>query len=134
MLFEKRIKELEKFNLEEPIAFKVKITKDEQFTRMNIMKIEDLKKAKKEKIDTKKVIEAQPPLVVGINFFDESNNNSDDITVITKLEDIARRYYGHRELHIVLKSKLVDIYFETKLRVGNKIVDELAQIDIFEVK
>jgi DNA polymerase-3 subunit alpha len=131
MLFEKRIKELEKFNLDEPIAFKVKITKDEQFTRMNIMKIEDLKKAKKEKIDTKKTMEPQPPLIVGINFIDE---NSDDPLIITRLEDLARKYQGHRELHIVLKSKLEDIYFETKFRVGSSIVEEFEKLGIFEVK
>ncbi len=55
MLFENRIKELEEdFGIDlknpsdsEPIAFKVKISKDENFTRMNILKIESLKDAKK---------------------------------------------------------------------------------------
>ena len=54
MLFEDRLKELkESYNLEEPIAFKVRISKDENFTRMNILKIESIKEAKNEKIKTK---------------------------------------------------------------------------------
>ena len=37
MLFEDRLKELkDDFDLNEPIAFKVRISKDENFTRMNI--------------------------------------------------------------------------------------------------
>lgn len=48
LLFENRLKELEEdFDINKPIAFKVKISKDADFTRMNILKIESLKDAKK---------------------------------------------------------------------------------------
>ena len=54
MMFEDRLNELkDDFDLEEPIAFKVKISKDDQFTRISLRKIETLKEAKKEKIKTK---------------------------------------------------------------------------------
>ena len=50
-LFENRLKELEEdFDITKPIAFKVKVTKDGDFTRINILKIESMKDAKKEKI------------------------------------------------------------------------------------
>ncbi len=42
MLFEDKLKELqENFDLNEPIAFKVRISKNDQFTRMNVLKIRD---------------------------------------------------------------------------------------------
>ena len=50
MLFEDRLKELkDEYNLDEPIAFKVRISKDENFTRMNILKIETILDAQKKK-------------------------------------------------------------------------------------
>ncbi len=50
MLFEDRLKELrEDFNLDEPIAFKVRVTKDDQFTKISLRKIESLKDAKKKR-------------------------------------------------------------------------------------
>ncbi len=76
MLFENRIKELEEdFGVDlknpsdsEPIAFKVRISKDENFTRMNILKIESLRDARKEKIKTKQKAVEEPPMTVALPF------------------------------------------------------------------
>merc|ERR1711879_131768 len=69
MLFENRLKELEDdFDLNEPIAFKVKVTKDGDFTRMNILKIESLKDAKKEKVKTKHKEKDEPPLTIAVPY------------------------------------------------------------------
>ncbi len=54
MLFEDRLKELqESFDLNEPIAFKVRISKNDQFTRMSVLKIETIFDAQKEKVKIK---------------------------------------------------------------------------------
>ena len=51
MLFEDKLKELQdSFDLDEPIVFKVRISKNEQFTRMNVLKIETIYDAQKRKL------------------------------------------------------------------------------------
>ena len=48
MLFSDKLEELEKMDLDEPIAFKVKVTHTEMFTRISVSKIMTLAEAKKE--------------------------------------------------------------------------------------
>ncbi len=125
MLFENRLKELdENFNLEEPIAFKVSISKDENFTRMNILKIQSLKDAKKEKIKIKikQVQKAESPLTLAVPF-----SQSDDI--IYKLFEIIAHNQGKRELKILIKSKLVDIELETGFKVTSSVENLIKQIE-----
>jgi DNA polymerase-3 subunit alpha len=123
LLFEDRIKELEDdFNLEEPIAFKVKISKDENFTRMNIMKIEDLKAAKKEKIKTKQKAVIEPPLTIAMPF-------TDNETSIYKLFEIIANNQGKRDLKILVKSKLADIELESGFKVTNNVENLIHQIE-----
>ena len=111
MLFEDRLKDLkENFDLEEPIAFKVRISKDENFTRMNILKIESLDDAKKEKIKVKQKEKVEPPLTIALEF-------SNDERIMYNLFEIIAHNQGKRELKFLIKSKLADIELETGFKV-----------------
>ena len=130
MLFENRIKELEEdFGIDlknpsdsEPIAFKVKISKDENFTRMNILKIESLRDARKEKIKTKQKAIEEPPMTVAVPF-----TNQD--AIIYKLFEIIAHNQGKRELKLLIKSKLADIELETGFKVTSNIQTLINQVD-----
>ena len=115
MLFEDRLKDLrENFDLDEPIAFKVRISKDENFTRMNILKIESLDDAKKEKIKIKQKAKVEPPLTIAVEF-------SDNEQLMYNLFEIIAHNQGKRELKLLVKSKLADIELETGFKISNQV-------------
>ena len=123
MLFEDRLKELkESYNLEEPIAFKVRISKDENFTRMNILKIETILDAQKEKVKTKQKEVQEPPLTIALPF-------SDDENTMYKLFDIVANNQGKRELKLLIKSKLADLELETGFKVTSQVETLIQQIE-----
>ncbi len=113
MLFEDRLKELEGFDQSEPIAFKVRISKNGDFTRMNILKIESLADAKKEKVKTKRIEKDEPPITIAINY-----DRSDEI--IYNLYELAVNNQGRAPLNIMVKSKLKDIVIETGIKVNQE--------------
>ena len=123
MLFEDRLKELkDDFDLNEPIAFKVKISKDENFTRMNILKIESIKDAKNEKIKTKQKEVVEPPLTIAIPF-------SNDENIMYKLFDIVINNQGKRELKLLIKSKLADLELETGIKITSNVETLIHQLE-----
>jgi len=130
MLFENRLKELEEdFDMTKPIAFKVKITKDGDFTRMNILKIESLKDAKKEKIKVKKEEKhtpepEQPPLILALNLMP-------DAKTVEELMCLVERYPGKRPLEIHIKSKLADVIIESKWKVSELIMEEAKELGVY---
>ncbi|NEW61404.1 DNA polymerase III subunit alpha [Sulfurovum sp. bin170] len=130
MLFENRLKELdEDFNLDKPIAFKVRITKDGDFTRMNILKIESLKDAKKEKIKVKKEVkyvpeEILPTLSLAINLMP-------DVSVIEELYCLAQKHRGKHPLELRIKSKLSDVIIESKMKVSQMIIAEAKEMGVY---
>ncbi len=130
MLFENRLKELEEdFDMSKPIAFKVKITKDGDFTRMNILKIESLKDAKKEKIKVKKEEKhtpepEQPPLILAVNLMP-------DAKTVEELMCLVERYPGKRPLELRIKSKLADVIIESKWKVSELILEEAKDLGIY---
>ena len=112
-----------------PIAFKVKISKDGDFTRMNILKIESLKDAKKEKINVKKEEKhtpepEQPPLILSLNLMPDSK-------VVEELLCLVDRYPGKRPLELHIKSKLADVIIESKLKVSEQILGDAQEIGIY---
>ncbi len=131
MLFENRLKELEEdFDMTKPIAFKVKITKDGDFTRMNILKIESLKDAKKEKVKVKKEQKhtpepEQPPLILAVNLMP-------DAKTVEELMCLVERYPGKRPLELHIKSKLADVIIESKYRVSDLILEEAKTLGIYK--
>ena len=130
MLFENRLKEIEEdFDMTKPIAFKVKITKDGDFTRMNILKIESLKDAKKEKIKVKKEEKhtpepEQPPLILALNLMP-------DAKIAEQLFCLAEKYPGNRPLELHIKSKLADVIVESKMKVSELILEEAREIGVY---
>lgn len=123
MLFEDRLKELkENYNLDEPIAFKVKISKDDNFTRMNIMKIETILDAQKEKLKTKPKEVQEPPMTIALPF---SNNEN----IMYQLFDIVANNQGKRELKLLIKSKLADLELETGFKVSSQVENLIHQIE-----
>jgi DNA polymerase-3 subunit alpha len=130
MLFENRLKELEEdFDITKPIAFKVKITKAGDFTRMNILKIESLKDAKKEKVKVKKERKhtpepEQPPLILAVNLMP-------DAKTVEELMCLVERYPGKRPLELHIKSKLADVIIESRLKVSEQIVEEAKELGVY---
>ena len=123
MLFEDRLKELkEEYNLEEPIAFKVRISKDENFTRMNILKIETILDAQKEKVKTKQKEIQEPPLTIALPF-------SNDENIMYKLLEVVVENQGKRELKLLIKSKLADLELETGFKVTSNIENLIHKIE-----
>jgi DNA polymerase-3 subunit alpha len=130
MLFENRLKELEEdFDTSKPIAFKVRITKDDNFTRMNILKIESLKDAKKEKVKIRKEVKHTPapdlaPLILAINLMP-------DAKVIEELFCLAQKYPGKHPLQLSIKSKLSDVIIESKMKVSPMILNEAKSLGVY---
>lgn len=129
-LFENRLKELEEdFDITKPIAFKVKVTKDGDFTRLNILKIESMKDAKKEKIKITKeerfIQEPDaPPLILAINLMT-------DPKIAQELMCLTQKYPGKRPLELHIKSKLADVIIESKIKVNENIIQEAKGIGAY---
>jgi DNA polymerase-3 subunit alpha len=130
MLFENRLKELEEdFDLTKPIAFKVKISKDGDFTRMNILKISNIKDAKKAKVKVEKKVKHipepdQPPLILALNLMP-------DAKTLEELMCLVEKYPGKRPLELHIKSKLADVIIESKLKVSEMILEEAKEIGVY---
>jgi DNA polymerase-3 subunit alpha len=130
MLFENRLKELEEdFDLSKPIAFKVKITKDGDFTRMNILKISSMKDAKKTKVKVEKEVKhveepVQPPLILALNLMP-------DAKIVEELMCLVDKYPGKRPLELHIKSKLADVIIESKLKVSELIMEEAKELGVY---
>lgn len=122
MLFEDKLKELQdSFDLNEPIAFKVRISKNEQFTRMNVLKIESIYDAQKEKTKIKQKEIIEPPLVIAIPF-------SDDENLMHDLFDLVANNQGKRELKLIIKSKLADLELDSGFKVNSNIENLIHKI------
>ena len=123
MLFEKHIKMLEEnFNLEEPIAFKVKISKTDEFTRVSILKIETIEDALKEKVKVKveEKYTQEPdakPLIIAINLMP-------DPKIAEELMCLAQKHPGNHPLSLKIRSKLADVIIESKVRVSKEFAKE----------
>ena len=120
MLFSDKLDQLEEMNLEEPIAFKAKITHTEMFTRIGVTKIMTLKQAAKETKKVKKEVREVPldPIHVAIRL-DENTE------ILDELYNIVRQNPGNRELKLTIISKLQNIVIDSAIRVDSKILTAL---------
>ena len=128
MLFSDKLEELEAMNLDEPIAFKVKVTHTEMFTRTSVTKIMTLKEVKKEskKVSTKIVEKPQEPLVLRLHL-------DHGVERLEALYRLVRRHPGTRPLKLTIVSKLQNVVIDSNIRVNNAIMEELqgiADIDV----
>jgi DNA polymerase III subunit alpha len=130
MLFSDRVEQLEAMDLDEPIAFKVKVTHTEMFTRISVTKIMTLNEAKKEakKVETKIVenLPPQEPLQLRIRL-------SDNLETLEKLYTLVRRHPGRREIKLTIVSKLADVVIDSAIRVDNKVIEELSALEDVDV-
>jgi len=131
MLFENRLKELEEdFDTTKPIAFKVKIGRDGDFTRMNILKISNIKDAKKSKVKIKreKIHTPEPeqkPLILALNLMP-------NVKIVEELMCLVERYPGKRPLELRVKSKLADVIIESKIKVSESILEDVRRLGIYQ--
>ncbi len=127
MLFDKHLKALEdEFDINEPIAFKVRISKTDQFTRLSILKMESLKDAKKEKVKIKKEKnytqeEDAKPLIIAINLMP-------DPRIAEELMCLASRHPGRHPLSLKVRAKLADIIIESNVRVSPEFAKEAVEL------
>jgi DNA polymerase III subunit alpha len=128
MLFTDKLEQLEKMDQDEPIAFKVKVTHTEMFTRISVTKIMTLSEAKKEakKVETKIVEAPQEPLVLRIRL-------SDNLEPLEKLYTLVRRNPGRRAIKLIIVSKLCDVVIDSAIRVDNKVLEELNALENVDV-
>ncbi|MBA1438490.1 MAG: DNA polymerase III subunit alpha [Epsilonproteobacteria bacterium] len=120
ILFEDKLKELEAMDLEEPVAFKAKITHTDMFTRIGVTKIMTLKEAKKECKKVKTEIQEAPQLPLNL-----AVRLSEKTDVLEQLYSLVRQNPGNRELKITIISKLHNVVIDSSIRVGNTLVNAL---------
>jgi len=120
MLFSDKLEQLKEMYLEEPVAFKVKITHTEMFTRMNVTKIMTLRDAKKECKKVKKEVREMPqePLNIAIRL-------ESDMSVLDELYTLIRQNPGSRPLKIIITAKLQNVVIDSAIHVNNSIVAAL---------
>ncbi|MFZ2890542.1 DNA polymerase III subunit alpha [Sulfuricurvum sp.] len=130
MLFSDKVEQLEAMDFDEPIAFKVKVTHTEMFTRISVTKIMTLNEAKKEakKVETKIVenLPPQEPLQLRIRL-------SDNLETVEKLYTLVRRHPGRRGIKLIIVSKLADVVIDSAIRVDNKVIEELSALEDVDV-
>ncbi len=130
MLFEDRLKQLEEeFDTTKPIAFKVRVSKNDDRTQLNLLKIESLKEAKKEKVEVTKEIKhtqepESPPLILALNLMP-------DPKIAEMLMCLVEKYPGKRPLELHIKSKLADVIIESRMKVSEMMVEEAIALGCY---
>ncbi len=128
MLFSDKLEQLEQMDLDEPVAFKVKVTHTEMFTRISVVKIFTLNEVKKEakKVVTK-ILEKPPEMLKLRLRMDKSTE------LLEELYRLVRRYPGNRPLQLNIVSKLQNVVIDSAIRVDSKVLEELARYDAIDV-
>ncbi len=126
-LFEKQLEQLEKMDLDEPIGFKVSITRDGDFTRMRVHKILELKACRKEKVETRMVEKPQEPMIIRLDLSHEK------MRVLEEIYRLARSHPGRKPLKILLTSKLQEVEIESSVYVDEQLKGALERIGEVEV-
>ena len=123
MLFSDKLEQLEQMDLDEPVAFKVKVTHTEMFTRISVVKIFTMKEVKKEakKVQTKIREIPQEPLIVTVRL-------SRDLARLEELYRLIRLNPGSRQLKLCITSKLQNVVLDSAIRVDSKIIPELEKL------
>jgi DNA polymerase-3 subunit alpha len=117
MLFSDKLEQLGEMDLEEPVAFKAKITHTEMFTRIGVTKIMSLREAKKETKKVKKEVQEKPPEPINLAIRLDA-----DINILEYLYSTIRQNLGNRPLNLTIVSKLHNVVIESAIRVDSKII------------
>lgn len=128
MVFEKTLVEIAMMDQSRPICFKVAISKDDQFTRMKVLKVLALEDAKREKLDVKKQMAPinRDPIYVKVSV-------GNDPDILHKLHQLVSEYPGSRPLKLILASKLQDVVIESKISVNEMILEKLETLEEIKV-
>ncbi len=128
MLFSDKLEQLKEMNLEEPVAFKVKITHTEMFTRMGVTKIMTLRDAKKECKKIKTEVREAPPEPIHLAIRLDSDAN-----VLDNLYTLIRQNPGRRPLTLTIISKLQNVVIDSAIRVDTKIIVALESNEAVDI-
>ena len=123
MLFSDKLEELERMDLEKPVAFKVYLTKNDNFTRIRCDKIMSLEEAKKEHIQTKIEEKFEEPLVIKLDL-------SFELAKLEELYHLAMRHPGKKPLKLVIVSKLQEVEIESQVLVNSDFAKEVASLGV----
>ena len=126
-LFERDYEKLEKLDLEEPVGFKVSITRDGDFTRMRVHKILTLKECRRERVETKMVEKPQEPVIIRLNLDHEK------MRLLEDLYRLARQYPGRKPLKLLLASKLQEVEIDSSISIGDEMLQKLREMEEVEV-
>ncbi|MDA3947093.1 MAG: DNA polymerase III subunit alpha, partial [Helicobacteraceae bacterium] len=114
MLFSDKLDQLAQMDLDEPVAFKVKVTHTEMFTRISVVKIFTLDAVKKEaKRVVTKIVEKPPEMLKLRLRMDKSTE------LLEELYRLVRRYPGNRPLQLNIVSKLQNVVIDSAIRVDS---------------
>ena len=117
MLFSDKLEQLSEMNLEEPVAFKAKITHTEMFTRIGVSKIMTLKQASKETKKVKKEVREVAPEPLNLAIRLDTNMN-----ILDDLYTLIRQNPGNRPLTLTIMAKLQNVVIDSAIRVSNNLV------------
>ncbi|BBG66125.1 DNA polymerase III alpha subunit [Hydrogenimonas sp.] len=126
-LFERQLEQLEKMDLDEPVGFKVSISRDGDFTRMRVHKILELKACRKEKVDTRMVEKPEEPMIVRLDLSHEK------MRILEEIYRLARSHPGRKPLKLLLSSKLQEVEIESSVFVDEQIKAALERLEEVEV-
>ncbi len=124
-VFEKMLNKIEDMDLNDPMAFKVQVNKDERFTRIRVLKLMSLEESKKENIHTKIVEVPKEPIFIKIKL-------SHELDILDRLYNLIKNNHGNRELKLVISSKRQDVVLNLSDRVNESIINELSKITEIE--
>jgi|FLOH01.1.fsa_nt_gi DNA polymerase III subunit alpha len=130
MLFSDKLDQLREMDLEEPVAFKAKITHTEMFTRIGVTKIMTLKEAKKETKKVKKEVQEKPPEPINLAVRLDA-----DASILESLYALIRQHPGNRPLQVTIVSKLHNVVIDSAIRVDTKllaVLDGNEAVDILD--
>lgn len=126
MFFEKNLNDLDTFNLDEPLAFKCKIEQSDEGYQIRLLEILDLKKAKKQDIDTNFIEEKDQgvgyPLVLKLK-----PDIKEDFFKI--LGESAKKNFGNRELRVLLEDSEESYMFISNFKVNIAIKEDFKQME-----
>ena len=121
MVFESMLEDLEKLDLEKPVAVKVSITKDDQFTKIACRKIMSMEDAGKEKVKTKIKEITYDPITIEVDM-------THDEQVLEKLYALIQKHTGAHRINLLIKSKLQEVFIETNYSSAREIENVVKAI------
>ncbi|MBE0491862.1 MAG: DNA polymerase III subunit alpha [Sulfurospirillum sp.] len=126
MIFQKTLQMVGNFDLDLPIAFKLKVTRDDTGMKILGEKVMSLEDVKKEKVETKIM---QMPLAPTLIRIDISQNEE----AIEQLYALTKGNHGRSSVELMITSKLVDIKMSTNISIDPAITHQIEQIVGVEV-